>query len=206
MNYYIDFDNTLYETAKLTKLMLDAIGEKISELNYKNKKELVDEAREKFDSTHDNIFSFARKMAEKYEVNPQDVIENVNKVILNGDNIVFEDGREFVKKLKEKGHKLFILTYIPKSNQEYQMKKITGSGIAQYFDGIIITSDYKFNLDIKYENGIFIDDDPRDLNGLYSQNPIEVIRIRKPNNKRSKIDIDNKNIKEYKSFDEIEIK
>ena len=27
-----------------------------------------------------------------------------------------------------------------------------------------------------YTNGIFIDDDPRDLNGLFEKNPIKVIR------------------------------
>ena len=31
MNYYIDFDNTLYETAKLTALMLGSISKGISE-------------------------------------------------------------------------------------------------------------------------------------------------------------------------------
>ena len=48
------------------------------------------------------------------------------------------------------------------------MKKLMGSGITSYFDGIIITAEYKFLLDIDYTNGIFIDDDPRDLNGLYA--------------------------------------
>lgn len=204
MNYYIDFDNTLYETAKLTNLMLEEIGKSISEITKIDIEELINESRNNFNSTTDNIFSFAEKMAKKYDVNTQIVLENVNNVILNGKDIVFEDGKRFIEKLKSIGHKIFILTYIPKGNQEYQMKKIMGSGISQYFDGIIITSDYKFNLDIKYENGIFIDDDPRDLNGLYEKNPIRVIRIRKPNNKRSKIEIDNKDIKEYDSFDNIE--
>lgn len=85
------------------------------------------------------------------------------------------------------------------------MKKLLGSGLMQYFDGIIITSEYKFLLDLKYENGIFIDDDPRDLNGLFEKNAIQVIRIRKPNNKRSKIDINNSQIKEYESFDDIAV-
>ena len=97
------------------------------------------------------------------------------------------------------------MTYIPKTNQEYQMKKLLGSGLMKYFDTITITSKYKFLLDMDYTNGIFIDDDPRDLNGLYEKNPIKVIRIRKPNNKRSKIDIDNKDIEEFVSFDDIEV-
>ena len=66
-----------------------------------------------------------------------------------------------------------------------------------------MTTEYKFKLDINYQKGIFIDDDPRDLKGLFEKNAFRVIRIRKENNRRSKIDIDNSNIEEYKSFDNI---
>lgn len=205
MNYYIDFDNTLYETAKLTTLMLEAIGKSISAQNNVDKDKIIEEARENFNSAIDNIFSLAEKMAVKYNVNKKEVLDAVNTVINNGENIVFNDAKKFLKNLKESENKIFILTYVAKNNQEYQLKKIMGSGIANYFDGIIITTEYKFNLELNYKNGIFIDDDPRDLNGLFEKKPIKVIRIRKENNKRSKIDIDNKEIEEYKSFDNIKI-
>lgn len=205
MNYYIDFDNTLYETAKLTTLMVEAIATTISEFTKKNFDEIMADVKENFNSTTDNIFTYAEKMSEKYEINPQYTVENVNKVVANGESIVFEDAKRFVKRLKERGDKCFILTYIPKTNQEYQMKKILGSGIASYFDGIIMTAEYKFLLDINYQNGIFIDDDPRDLNGLVDSGAKKVIRIRKENNKRSKIDINNPEIEEYEYFDDIKI-
>lgn len=205
MNYYLDFDNTLYETAKLTQLMLEAIASKISNETGKQFNEILSETKENFNSTTDNIFSYAEKMSKKYEINPQETVENVNKVLENGESIIFEDARRFLERLKEKGHKCFILTFLPKTNQKYQMKKILGSGIAEYFDGIIMTTEYKFLLDINYENGIFIDDDPRDLNGLFQTKAKKVIRIRKANNKRSKIDIDNPEIEEYESFDDIKI-
>lgn len=205
MNYYLDFDNTLYETAKLTTLMIEAIASKISSEKGKNFNEILIETKENFNSTTDNIFSYAEKMAKKYEINPQETVESVNNILENGEKIVFEDAKRFLEKLKEKGHKCFILTYLPKSNQQYQMKKILGSGIAHYFDGIIMTTEYKFLLDINYKNGIFIDDDPRDLNGLFQSKAKKVIRIRKQNNKRSKIDIDNPEIEEYESFDDIKI-
>ena len=203
MNYYIDFDNTLYETAKLTTLMISAIGNKISELTGKDSVEITQDAKDNFNSTKDNIFTHAAKMGGKYEVDPEVVVNAVKDVIDNGKEIVFEDAIRFLERLKENGHKIFILTYIPKTNQEYQMKKLMGSGITSYFDGIIITAEYKFLLDLDYTNGIFIDDDPRDLNGLFEKNPIKVIRIRKANNKRSKIDIDNNEIEEFESFDDI---
>lgn len=203
MNYYLDFDNTLYETAKLTALMLEAIANTISESTGEDACTLKKEAVENFNSTIDNIFSFAENMSKKHGVDSQKVLDKVNEVIDNGNIIVFEDAVRFLKRLKENGHKAFILTYVAKGNEEYQMRKLLGSGLMQYFDGIIITAEYKFLLDLKYENGIFIDDDPRDLNGLFEKNAIQVIRIRKPNNKRSKIDINNSQIKEYESFDDI---
>lgn len=205
MNYYIDFDNTLYETAKLTSLMISAIGNKIGELTQSDAEPIIQDAKDNFNSTLDNIFTHAEKMGKKYNVDSDAVVDAVNSVVDNGNKIVFEDAIRFLERLKEKGHKIFVLTYIPKTNQEYQLKKLMGSGIMKYFDGIIVTAEYKFLLDIDYTNGIFIDDDPRDLNGLFEKNPIKVIRIRKPNNKRSKIDIDNKEIEEYESFDDIEV-
>lgn len=203
MNYYIDFDNTLYETAKLTSCMIAAIGNKIGELTGLEKEPIIQDAKDNFNSTLDNIFTHAEKMGNKYNVDSETVVNAVKDVIDNGRDIVFEDAVRFLERLKENGHKIFILTYIPKTNQEYQLKKLMGSGITKYFDGIIITAEYKFLLDLDYTNGIFIDDDPRDLNGLFEKNPIKVIRIRKPNNKRSKIDLENNQIEEFESFDDI---
>ena len=205
MNYYIDFDNTLYETAKLTTYMLKAICDTVVEKRGIAYEEIDTYVKENFNSTKDNIFTFAKETGVKFEIDPIEVENNVKAVVDNGNDIVFEDAERFLARLKENGHEVHILTYIPKTNQEYQMKKLLGSGLMKYFDTITITSKYKFLLDMDYTQGIFIDDDPRDLNGLYEKNPIKVIRIRKPNNKRSKIDIDNKDIEEFESFDDIKI-
>ena len=205
MNYYIDFDNTLYETAKLTTYMLKAICDTVVEKRGIAYEEIDSYVKENFNSTKDNIFTFAKETGVKFEIDPIEVENNVKAVVDNGNDIVFEDAERFLARLKENGHEVHILTYIPKTNQEYQMKKLLGSGLMKYFDTITITSKYKFLLDMDYTQGIFIDDDPRDLNGLYEKNPFKVIRIRKPNNKRSKIDIDNKDIEEFESFDDIKI-
>ena len=205
MNYYIDFDNTLYETAKLTTYMLKAICDTVVEKRGIAYEEIDSYVKENFNSTKDNIFTFAKETGVKFEIDPIEVENNVKAVVDNGNDIVFEDAERFLARLKENGHEVHILTYIPKTNQEYQMKKLLGSGLMKYFDTITITSKYKFLLDMDYTQGIFIDDDPRDLNGLYEKNPFKVIRIRKPNNKRSKIDIDNKDIEEFESFDDINV-
>lgn len=205
MNYYIDFDNTLYETAKLTQKLVSAIADTISSNKNLEYNVILENIKAQFNSTIDNIFSFAKKMAQNYEVDEKNVINIINEVINNAKDLVFPDAKRFIENKKQNGDRLIILTYIVNGNQEYQLQKIMGSGLANYFDQIIITSKYKFLLDLNYKDGIFIDDDPRDLKGLYEKNPIKVIRIRKENNKRSKIDIDNKNIEEFESFDDIEV-
>ncbi len=206
MIFYIDFDNTLYETARLTQQMLTNIANVIL-LDSKNGEfnTIFEYVKNNFDSTHDNIFTYGRNLAEKYNVDAEDITNAINNAINNGKDFVFPDARMFLIKLREQKHKVYILTYLPKTNQEYQMQKIKGSGLASFFDGIIMTTEYKFDLDINYEKGIFIDDDPRDLNGLVEKNPIRVIRMRKPSNKRSKIEMNNPKIEEYQDFGEIVI-
>lgn len=206
MNYYIDFDNTLYETAKLTSLMIEGISNFVSKTAGKDKQKIFDEVIRGFNSTTGNIFAYAETIASKYGINSDDMRECVESIIDNGKQISFDDAKRFLKRLKSNGHHVTLLTYIPdKSNSDYQMRKIDGSGLKEYFDSIIITLELKFNLDLDYKNGIFIDDDPRDLIGLYEKNPIKVIRIRKRSNKRSKINIDNSNIEEHESFDTITV-
>ena len=203
MNYYFDFDNTLYETAKLTDRMLSAVAYTISNSKNLEYNDVLENIKSHFNSTVDNIFSFAEKMANNYEVDPKVTVNSVNEVINNAEDIVFPDAKRFIEKKRENGDRLVIFTYIAEGNQQYQLQKIMGSGLANYFDQIIITSKYKFELDFNYKDGIFIDDDPRDLNGLYGRNSSKVIRIRKENNWRSKIDMDNKDIEEFESFDDI---
>ena len=205
MKYFIDFDNTLYETAKLTESMVTRIAELISDSGQYKKEQILEDVKTNFDHTNDNIYSYAEKMAIKYNADINYVVDGVKNVVQNGGKFVFEDAKKFLEKLKEQKQTINLLTYIPNSNQEYQLQKINGSGLSKYFDSIIITSKLKYTLEINYENAIFIDDSPRDLEGLNSMNPLRLIRIRKPNNKRSKIDMEIENMEEYTSFDDISL-
>ncbi len=204
MNYFIDFDNTLYETSKLVELIFQKISIIISEKNKINNEIILKDLKDNYNSSM-NIFNFATNIANKYKVDGEVLIREIKKIIDNGENLVFDDVEEFLKKLKEKRHNIYLLTYITQVNMEYQMEKITGSGLAKYFDNIIIASNNKYELDINYKDGIFIDDNPKDIEGLYKQKPIKVIRIRRENNKYSKIDINNDDIEEYKLFKDIKI-
>ena len=205
MNYYLDVDNTLYETASLTTSMINAISQVVSESTGLDIKEIEEYVRNNFVSTTDNIFTHAEKVAKRYGIDAKNLKEAVKDVIDNGEEFVFEDAKRFLERLKTSGHKAFVLTYVSKGNQSYQLRKVMGSGLNDYFDGIILTAELKYTLDLDYSKGVFIDDDPRDLTGLYNAGARKVIRIKKPSNKRSKIEINNPHIEEYETFDDIEI-
>ena len=149
MNYYIDFDNTLYNTPLLVKRLQNA-----------NENE-------------------------------------VENIILHSSDLVFKDAIPFLQKLRAENHNIFLLSHAT-DTLKYQSLKITGSGLTEFFDALFITSKPKYELDIDYANGIFIDDNPNDLIGLYSKNAKRVIRLRRPENKYSIKDLENVNIEEIK--------
>ena len=68
MKYYIDFDNTLYETAKLTTCMLKAITDTVVENLGKDHDEVETYVKEHFNSTTDNIFTYARETGKYYGI------------------------------------------------------------------------------------------------------------------------------------------
>jgi len=206
MNYYIDFDNTLYNTPLLTKKILTSIVNLIKEKNSElNSEILYEECKSMYNKEKvNNVYELAKHFAQEYNLDISHVINNLDITILNSSNLVFEDVIPFLTKLKEKGHNIYMLTYC-KDTLEYQSIKIAGSKLGKYFDGLYITSTPKYNLDLDYENGIFIDDNYDDLLGLYSKNAKQVIRLRRKENEHSKKDINNDNIKEYTNFNEISI-
>ena len=198
MNYYIDFDHTLFDTPKLTERMLKTISES-------SKNDIIEECREMFNREHIyNIYELAKYFSEKYNLNEKSILRKLDDIIYNCDDLVFPDSIPFLKKLKNRGHKIYMLSYYEYELQ-YQYAKIAGSHLADYFDAIFVTKDLKYELDINYTNGIFIDDKPKDIIGLYSKNPYKVIRLRRNNHKYAEKNIENINIEEYENFNQIPI-
>lgn len=205
MNYYIDFDNTLYNTPLLTNKMLTLIANSIKEKTNLNFEDLYQECKLMFNREHIyNIYELTKFFSDKYNLDSFTVINNLTNIILDGSNLVFEDTIPFLQKLKKQGHKLYMLTYC-KDSLEFQSLKVAGSKLTNFFDALYITAEQKYNLDLDYTNGIFIDDNPEDLLGLYSNSAKQVIRLRRKENKYSIQDIDNTNIQEFLSFNDINI-
>ena len=203
MNYYIDFDNTLYETSKLTQTILGEIASIISNKTGKNQNEILDLIKSEFDSGKDNMYTYSDNLSEKYGLEKGILAESIKNILSNGKGFVYSDSENFLERLKSTGNRIILFTYLPKTNQEYQLQKINGSGLAKYFDLMIFTTELKHTIDLEYQNGIFIDDNAEVLEGLSSKNPLKLIRIRRVNAKYSNIDIKLENMEEYAFLDNI---
>lgn len=182
--YYIDFDNTIYETGRLTKDILTTFARVIAKSKKLNPNLVLDELKNSFNSTVDNFESFASGLSARYDINNDILQSHLKKIILTeGKSYVFPDALQFLKKLKEEGEYVCILTYVAqRNNLNQQALKLAGSGILKYINEVYNTTRYKFELEIDYESGIFIDDSPRDIEGLYKAGARKIIRIKKPNN------------------------
>lgn len=204
MKYYIDFDNTLYDTPKLIKAMLTLLTNAILE-KHSNKdfEETYIECKSLFNREHFyNIYDLVDHFAHIYELNRTEVVKNMNSLLADTKEFLYPDTIPFLERLKAEGHHIYILSYC-KESLKYQSAKISGSGIPDYFEAIYITSVHKYELDIKYEDGVFIDDNPADLEGLYSKTPQKVIRMARNGNKYSTMELAIPEIKAYNSFDEL---
>ena len=207
--YYIDFDNTLYETGKLTKDILYDFSKIISNSKNLDLNEVLENLKNSFNSTVDNFESFSLSLSQKYEIPYNNFQSILNKrIIVEGNQYVFPDALEFLKRLKSSNKEVCILTYVAqKENLRQQALKLAGSGVLPYVTEVYNTTRYKFDLELDYKNGIFIDDSPRDLEGLYNSGSRNLIRIKKPNNeKRTSKNINLPiEIPTFENFDNIEI-
>ena len=207
--YYIDFDNTLYETGRLTKDILMEFTNVISKKKKLDADKILEDLTKSFNSTVDNFETFAFMLSSKYQIDYSIFQSHIQKIIIvQGKNYVFPDAFQFLKKLKENHQSVCILTYVAQSkNLHQQSLKLAGSGLLPYITEIYNTTRYKFELEIDYKNGIFIDDSPRDLEGLYKSGARKLIRIKKPNNQKrtsKKLNLPIE-IQTFESFDDIEL-
>ena len=190
MNFFIDFDHTLYNTPLLTNDMLNALAAYICQTTNKNQENIFQLLKDKFKSGTNNIYDIYKLIEYfeneyKYDINT--ATEIVNKVISNGQSYLFEDSIPFLKSLKKDNHKIYILSY--NENEVYfQAIKIAGSGLLPYVDGIFPTTSIKGDIPLDFSKCIFIDDKPKDLISIYNNKPYKIFRIRRKNDTYSEIE------------------
>ena len=187
MKYYIDFDNTLFNTSLFFDDLINILKRNnvdITKLNY-NDKDLLGKI---FNKTIDVSCICNNNIK---------VTAELEELTKNIPNYLYEDSLHFLKYLQVKNYQTVLLTY---GNKNYQEYKVLNSNIKDYFQDIIITDIPKYKLDLDFNNMVFIDDNVDDLL-MFKKKGSKVIRIRRPNNKRSIIDLPN--ILEFSNFDDL---
>ena len=169
MNIYIDFDRTLFNTDKfLIDLYNVIINSKID--LYEFKKNKLKEKKNGFNPYN---------VLEKIHVN-SDIYQKIDELISNCDNYLYSDSEEFLKRLKEKNYNIILLT---KGNSDFQIRKVKSTRVYSYFDDVIVTLKKKGKLNLDYQNSIFIDDNPSEIESIMKRNPKRMIRIMRENAK-----------------------
>lgn len=198
MNYYLDFDYTLFDTYSFREELY-----KILEMNGLDKT-VLPLTIEKKDNSQKllNIKEVFKKLSKEKNIPLNNFMEPLEKLYQRGQEYLYSDSIEFLKYLKLKGHKLYTITW---GEKEYQEEKIKISKIDKYFDEIIFAETLKYELDnVDYSNGIFIDDSIRDLEGIYNKNAKQVFRIKRKNGKNSDQKLNIKEILEFNSLKELQ--
>lgn len=184
MIYFIDFDCTLYDTEMLINAIIEDLTNHLSKYAEREEvlKYLVYEFKEKRVAS---IFEFCKSCAQKYGEKEETIVNLIKNVASDGKRFVYDDSINFLRSINH--HKRIMLTYSTKEGTDYQKLKIEGSGLAEFFDEIIITNNNKGDLDIDYGSGIFIDDSPKAIVDIHSKSPLKIIRVNRPNSTYSKI-------------------
>lgn len=193
MTYYIDFDNTLFDTISFyddLKLIMKKYG-------------LDEEIINKYLLENKEIYS-PLKLIEyclKEKIIDSKILNDINTHFENASKYLYKDTKEFLEKIKV-NNKIVLWTY---GDCEYQKRKILPCSIHKYFDEIIITDKEKTTLDLDFENGIFVDDNCDIIKKLLLKKAYKIIRIKRLNNPHSKYILDNDLIKEYEDLDSINL-
>ena len=206
MNFFIDFDHTLYKTDDLVKDMLDVLAKHICKKCSQDYDEILEKLKSKFRRGKDNfpdIYDLIGYFSstEQYNFNKEDAIKKINKVISNGNKYLFNDAIPFLQYLKSQGHKIYILSY-NENKVYYQTVKIAESGIIKYVDGIMPTIVLKGEMPIDFSQGVFIDDKPRDLISIYNKKPYKIYRIRRKKERYSNLNLEIP-IPEFQNLEEL---
>lgn len=191
MTIYIDFDGTLYNTNKLYKNFINVFKKyNIQEQQIKElMREIPYKTNKSFDILADNIIN-------KYNLD-KEIFKELDKLYDN--NYIYTDTISFLEKYYQQ-YNLILLTL---GNISYQQKKINSTNIKKYFKDIIITDKDKSKLNIDYSKGIFIDNNPKELERFYNSKAIHLIRIKRNDDKYSKLKLNIKDIPEFKDFNEL---
>ena len=173
MKIYLDFDRTLFDCDRFLEDFYLLI--KKYSINKSVFKKYQNECK-KEGFNPDNIL----KRVEKEYSFDNKLYQDIERLIGNSASYLYDDSLDFLKYLKEKKYQVIILT---RGNSYYQKKKIEYANISSYYDELLITMNHKGELSIPYNEGIFIDDNPKEIENIITKMPKKIIRIKRNNSK-----------------------
>ena len=197
MNYYLDFDYTLFDTHAFREELYKILEQNGFDKTYLG---LTQETKNNSQKLL-NIKEFFTNLSISKNIPIENFLNPLDKLYSRCEEFVYDDSVEFLNYLKSKKHKLYIITW---GEKEFQKEKLKASKLYNFFDEIIYAEQLKYTLDIDYKNGIFIDDSIRDIEGLYHQNAKQIFRIKRKNGKNSDKELKINGILEFNSLKELQ--
>ena len=197
MNYYLDFDYTLFDTHAFRQGLYQILEKNGLDKTYLALTPELETSGQKLL----NIKELFKNLSETKKIPLNNFLEPLEELYSRCDEFVYEDSVEFIKYLKSKNHKLYVVTW---GEKEFQKEKLQASKLYNYFDEIVYAEQLKYELDLDYKNGIFVDDSIRDLEGLYNKQAKQVFRIKRPNGKNSDKELNIKEILEFNSLKQLQ--
>ncbi len=166
MKIYLDFDRTLFDTDSFLNELYKIIKKyKIPISVFKKHKDKL--KREGF-----NIKDILLSIEKEYSLD-QEIFNAIDNLIKKDAIYIYSDVIKFLETLKERDYEIILLT---RGNKDFQEEKINSSTLLDYFNQVIVTMKHKGDLDIDY-NGIFIDDNLKELESISKRNPLKIICI-----------------------------
>ena len=183
MNYYIDFDNTIFDTVSFHNDLINIL--------LKN------------NITREYIDNYYKENG----INPLDLINSINndkinkqvdKLFKKASKYLYKDAIKFLSKKSFNNYILY--SY---GNIDYQNKKIDNCDIKKYFDEILVTDINKTDLDLDYKNGIFFDDNVDVIKELLDKEVYKIYRVKRKNNIHSEVKLNDKRVIEIYNMKDI---
>lgn len=196
MTFYIDFDYTLFDNYEFRQGLYKILRDNGLDKSYiKLTPELSQNGQKLL-----NVKEVFNRLSIEKSIPLEKFLKPLEELYLKCPTFLYDDSIEFLKYLRSIGAKICILTW---GEKNFQKEKIKASGLCEYIDEIRYAEKLKYTYDdIDYKNGIFIDDSPRDCEGLYKKGG-EVYRVIRTNGKNSDRKLSIKEIPEVHSLLEI---
>ena len=192
MKVYVDFDRTLFDCERFLEDLYALINQ------YGIDTALFKECQNQCIKEGFNPYTILDLVKEKKSFD-EELYTKINDLIKKTNEYLFSDAILFLEYLKSNNYEIVLLT---RGNNNYQKEKVLNAKIDNYYNDLIVTMKHKGDLELDYNNSIFIDDNPKEINSILDRIAKKVIYVKRDNAKYNDISI-NKDIKIVKSLQEI---